>query len=163
MNHFIWAAAEFHGDSQTLSELAREGTHGIEIAMIVALVTMSCFFFWVISHREAKREKDTIGLEIERNKTLSDLTNAVKEYSFIADRKLELIRNDVANVAEDVGEVHSDLSTIRSKVDDIDVKVDGHEHRLGDAERLLTVHDKALETLDVIRPKRKKGDEDGKR
>lgn len=163
MNLLIWAAAEFHGDSQTLSELAKEGTHGVEIAMIAALVIMSCFFLWVISHREAKREKEVISLEIERNKSLGDLTNAIKEYSWIADRKFELLRHDVADVAENVGEVHSDLETIRSKIGNIDVKVDEHDHRIDDAERLLTVHDKALETLDVIRPKRKKGDEDGKR
>lgn len=130
---FLTASADVSATSETLTGLANSGVPGVIVLLIVAIVVMSCFFFWVTYKRESRREKDYLNAEIEKNRTLTALTNAIKEFVFVMEHKFEGLKHKIDSLGEEIGETNGGMVTVLDKIKE-------HDHRLDD-------HDDILETL----------------
>ena len=120
---------------QTIQGLAKEGVPGVIIALIIAIILLSCFYTYLTYKREVTREKEYLDAEIERNKTLVTLTASINEFAKV--------------VSEEFNRINASLDGLLNGVDAIGDKVEALEES-------VKAHDEIISSIPSKEPKKAK-------
>ena len=143
MDILLFANTNLSANSDTFSKLAHEGVPGIVITMIVCFAAMFVICRWLDvrrdERREVKKDKELTQLKIDENlsrneltKTLNQLSNNVKEMTFLLVENMKSLKESVKDVDDKVSEVSSGVEEINSRVDEHDKILDRHEIAISD-------------------------------
>lgn len=134
--------ADFNADFNpgTLSDLAGQGTHGVEVIVVAALAVIVCaLFVFIYRFYTEARKYDKI-----RDEALLGITTAVQEYTAAAEKVFERTADSLDRIEDDLGE---GIEAIKTKAEANAKKLEDHEDRLTDAEKKIGEHDEKLQTL----------------
>lgn len=146
--------ADFNADFNpgTLSDLAGQGTHGVEVIVVAALAVIVCaLFVFIYRFYTEARKYDKI-----RDEALLGITTAVQEYTAAAEKVFETTAASLERIEDDLGD---GIEAIKNKADANAKKLENHEGRLTAAEEKIGEHDETLKTLAAPKaaaPKQKK-------
>ena len=128
--------ADFNADFNpgTLSDLAGQGTHGVEVIVVAALAVIVCaLFVFIFRFYQESRKYDKI-----RDDTLGGITAAVREYTAAAARVFDKTSDGLdrieANLDDGLEEIKLTAEANRQKLGE-------HETRLPAAEGKISEHD----------------------
>lgn len=134
--------ADFNADFNpgTLSDLAGQGTHGVEVIVVAALAVIVCaLFVFIYRFYTEARKYDKI-----RDEALLGITTAVQDYTAAAEKVFEKTAESLDRIEDDLGE---GIEVIKAKADANRVKIAEHETRISAAEEKIGEHDETLKTL----------------
>lgn len=134
--------ADFNADFNpgTLSDLAGQGTHGVEVIVVAALAVIVCaLFVFIYRFYTEARKYDKI-----RDEALLGITTAVQEYTAAAEKVFDKTAESLDRIEDDLGE---GIEAIKTKADANAKKLEDHEGRLTDAEKKIEDHEGKLQTL----------------
>lgn len=120
---------------QTIQALAKEGVPGVIIALIIAIIVLSCFYTYLTYKREITREKEYLDAEIERNRTLATLTASINEFAKV--------------VSEEFNRINASLDGLLNGVDTIGDKVEALEES-------VKAHEEIISAIPTAEPKKAK-------
>lgn len=120
----------------TLSDLAGQGTHGVEVIVVAALSVIVCalLVFLYRFYREARK------YDLLRDESIKELTETVQKYSAAADQRFEKIADSLDRLEEDVTDGIKQLSA----------KVERHGEAIGEHEKRLNAVDKKIEKQEIL-------------
>ncbi len=129
----IFSAANFNADfnSGTLSDLAGQGTHGVEVVVVAALAVIVCALL-IFVFRFYKQSRDS------ENNALEHLTETISKYALAAEKRFGLlevsIERIVKSLEDSLGKLNQTITlhgeTIaehEERLDGIDDKLEGHD------------------------------------
>ena len=134
--------ADFNADFNpgTLSDLAGQGTPGVEVIVVAALAVIVCaLFVFIYRFYTEARKYDKI-----RDEALLGITTAVQEYTAAAEKVFDRTADSLDRIEDDLGE---GIEAIKTKADANAKKLEDHEGRLTDAEKKIEDHEGKLQTL----------------
>lgn len=147
--------ADFNADFNpgTLSDLAGQGTHGVEVIVVAALAVIVCaLFIFIYRFYTESRKYDKI-----RDDALMGITNAVQEYTAAAEKIFDKTSDSLDRIEDDLGD---GIEKIEAKADANRRTLDDHEIRITNAEGKISEHDVILKTTApakaAAKPKKKK-------
>lgn len=121
----------------TLSDIAGQGTHGVEVIVVAALSVIVCalLIFLYRFYREARK------YDLLRDESIKELTEAVQKYTAAADQRFEKIADSLDRLEEDFGD---GIEKLAEKVDQHTETIEEHGDRLDKIDDKLEEHDGLL-------------------
>ena len=132
---------EFNADFNpgTLSDLAGQGTHGVEVVVVAALAVIVCaLFVFILRFYTESRKYDAV-----RDDALRGITAAVTEYTAAAKKIFDKTADSLERIEDDLGD---GIETIKAKAEANRKTLDEHEVRITNAEGKISEHDEILKT-----------------
>ena len=133
-------------NSGTLGDLAGQGTHGIEIAMICALTAISCalLIFVFRFYRESRSSE---------NDALDRLTETIGKYALAAEKRFGLLEVSIERI---IKSLEDSLGKLNQTITLHGETIAEHEDRLDGIDDKLEEHDELLKTAAPAGKQRKR-------
>ena len=140
----FFAAVNADFNPGTLSDLAGQGTHGVEVIVVAALAVIVCaLFVFIYRFYTDARKYDAI-----RDDALRGITTAVQEYTAAAEKVFDKTADSLERIEDDLGD---GIEKIEAKADANRKTLDEHEVRITKAEGKISEHDELLQTAAPVK------------